>query len=82
MQIEDVRRGAITPEMRVSARARMELTSDLPTAARNADLLSEAAPLDPGLKGCVLAKFNAACGFYTYPDPAYAQPGFIESPDA
>jgi 3-hydroxybutyryl-CoA dehydrogenase len=21
-------------------------------------------------------------GFYTYPDPAYAQPGFIESPDS
>jgi 3-hydroxybutyryl-CoA dehydrogenase len=24
---------------------------------------------------------KAGRGFYTYPDPAYARPGFIESPD-
>jgi len=37
------------------------MTSDLGTAARDADLLSEAVPEDPELKGRVLAEFNAAC---------------------
>jgi len=40
---------------------RITLTSALPTAARDADLLSEAIPEDPDLKGHVLAEFNAAC---------------------
>jgi 3-hydroxybutyryl-CoA dehydrogenase len=53
--------GAITPTLRASAQARIALTTDLATAARDADLLSEAVPEDPGLKGRVLAEFNAAC---------------------
>lgn len=53
--------GAITSELRVSAQARIELTTDIPAAAQNADLLSEAVPEDPDLKGRVLANFNAAC---------------------
>src|SRR6516162_7665963 len=53
--------GAITSEVRVSAQARIELTTDIPTAARDADLLSEAVPEDPDLKGHVLASFNEAC---------------------
>jgi 3-hydroxybutyryl-CoA dehydrogenase len=53
--------GAITSELRVSALARIALTTDLPTAAQDADLLSEAVPEDPELKGRVLAAFNAAC---------------------
>src|SRR5262249_6988674 len=53
--------GAITPERRAAARARITLTADLETAARDADLLSEAVPEDPDLKGRVLAEFNAAC---------------------
>ena len=53
--------GAITSEVRVSAQARIELTTDISAAARNADLLSEAVPEDPDLKGRVLAKFNEAC---------------------
>jgi 3-hydroxybutyryl-CoA dehydrogenase len=53
--------GAITSEVRVSAQARIELTTDIPTAAQDADLLSEAVPEDPDLKGRVLAKFNEAC---------------------
>jgi 3-hydroxybutyryl-CoA dehydrogenase len=53
--------GVITSELRASSQARLTLTSDLPTAARDADLLSEAIPEDPDLKGRVLAEFNAAC---------------------
>jgi 3-hydroxybutyryl-CoA dehydrogenase len=53
--------GAITSELRLSAQARIELTTDIPTAARDADLVSEAVPEDPDLKGRVLAEFNAAC---------------------
>ncbi len=53
--------GAITSELRVSAQARIALTTDLATAAQDADLLSEAIPEDPDLKGRVLAEFNAAC---------------------
>ena len=53
--------GAITSELRDSAQARIALTTDLATAARDADLLSEAVPEDPDLKGRVLAEFNAAC---------------------
>jgi 3-hydroxybutyryl-CoA dehydrogenase len=53
--------GAITPELRGSAQARIALTTDIPTAAQDADLLSEAVPEDPDLKGRVLAEFNEAC---------------------
>ena len=53
--------GAITSEVRAAARARITLTADLATAAREADLVSEAVPEDPELKGRVLAEFNAAC---------------------
>jgi 3-hydroxybutyryl-CoA dehydrogenase len=54
-------RGVITPEVRARARARITMTADLQAAARDADLLSEAVPEDPDLKGRVLAEFNAAC---------------------
>jgi 3-hydroxybutyryl-CoA dehydrogenase len=53
--------GMITSEVRASARARITMTADLSTAARDADLVSEAVPEDPELKGRVLAEFNAAC---------------------
>jgi 3-hydroxybutyryl-CoA dehydrogenase len=53
--------GVISSEVRASARARITLTSDPSTAAEDADLLSEAVPEDPELKGRVLAEFNAAC---------------------
>jgi 3-hydroxybutyryl-CoA dehydrogenase len=53
--------GAITSELRTAARKRIEMTTDISTAARDADLLSEAVPEDPDLKGRVLAEFNAAC---------------------
>ncbi|MBV9415471.1 MAG: hypothetical protein JO363_10885 [Solirubrobacterales bacterium] len=51
----------ITAEVRASARARIAVTSELSTAAADADLLSEAVPEDPELKGRVLSEFNAAC---------------------
>jgi len=53
--------GRITPQARASARERITLTSDLATAAAEADLLSEAVPEDPELKGRVLAEWGAAC---------------------
>jgi 3-hydroxybutyryl-CoA dehydrogenase len=53
--------GVITSEQRSSAQARITLTSDLATAAQDTDLLSEAVPEDPDLKGRVLADFNRAC---------------------
>jgi 3-hydroxybutyryl-CoA dehydrogenase len=53
--------GAITSELRDSAQARITLTNDVAAAAQHADLLSEAVPEDPDLKGHVLAQFNAAC---------------------
>jgi 3-hydroxybutyryl-CoA dehydrogenase len=53
--------GLITSEQRASAQARMTFTSDLPAAARDADLLSEAVPEDPDLKGRVLAEWDRSC---------------------
>jgi 3-hydroxybutyryl-CoA dehydrogenase len=53
--------GVISPEVRASAREQITLTSDASIAAEDADLLSEAVPEDPDLKGRVLAEFNAAC---------------------
>jgi 3-hydroxybutyryl-CoA dehydrogenase len=53
--------GAISAEQRDSARARMTATADPAEAAANADLVSEAVPEDPKLKGRVLAQFNTLC---------------------
>jgi 3-hydroxybutyryl-CoA dehydrogenase len=53
--------GAITSEQRASALARITQTTDIATAAEDADLLSEAVPEDPDLKGRVLAEFDAVC---------------------
>jgi 3-hydroxybutyryl-CoA dehydrogenase len=53
--------GVITSELRSAARARITLTADLSAAAEDADLLSEAVPEDPELKGRVLAEFDGAC---------------------
>jgi 3-hydroxybutyryl-CoA dehydrogenase len=53
--------GRITSELLESARARITLTADLEEAARDADLLSEAVPEDPDLKGRVLAEWGAVC---------------------
>jgi 3-hydroxybutyryl-CoA dehydrogenase len=53
--------GMVTSDLRASARPRITLTSDLGAAAREADLVSEAVPEDPDLKGRVLAEFNVAC---------------------
>ena len=53
--------GVIGAEVRDSAMARITMTTDASVAAGDADLLSEAVPEDPGLKGRVLAEFNALC---------------------
>jgi 3-hydroxybutyryl-CoA dehydrogenase len=53
--------GVITAEVRDSALARITLTSEPSVAAADADLLSEAVPEDPELKGRVLAEFDALC---------------------
>ena len=55
------RGGVISSEVRAAAQARITLTSDLRAAAADADLLSEAVPEDPDLKGRVLAEWGAAC---------------------
>src|SRR5436305_2786391 len=47
--------GVITSELRATAGARITFTSDLATAAAETDLLSEAIPEDPELKGRVRA---------------------------
>jgi 3-hydroxybutyryl-CoA dehydrogenase len=46
--------GLVSAATRSAARARITLTSELGMAARDADLLSEAVPEDPALKGRVL----------------------------
>jgi 3-hydroxybutyryl-CoA dehydrogenase len=53
--------GVIASGVTASARPRISMTTDPSTAAADADLLSEAVPEDPDLKGRVLAEFNAAC---------------------
>jgi 3-hydroxybutyryl-CoA dehydrogenase len=53
--------GLITSDARRVARERITLTSESARAAEDADLLSEAVPEDPDLKGRVFAEFNAAC---------------------
>ena len=51
----------ISAELRDSAQARITTTSDPSAAAEAADLLSEAIPEDPKLKGQVLGEFNELC---------------------
>jgi 3-hydroxybutyryl-CoA dehydrogenase len=53
--------GVITAELRDAALARITMTSDPSVAAADVDLLSEAIPEDPKLKGRVLAEFDALC---------------------
>jgi 3-hydroxybutyryl-CoA dehydrogenase len=53
--------GAVPADVSESARARISTTTDRSAAAADADLLSEAVPEDPKLKGRVLGEFNAAC---------------------
>jgi 3-hydroxybutyryl-CoA dehydrogenase len=53
--------GVITAEVRDEAMKRITMTTDPATAAADADLLSEAVPEDPKLKGWVLAQFDALC---------------------
>jgi 3-hydroxybutyryl-CoA dehydrogenase len=53
--------GVITAELRDAAIARLTMTTDPSAAADDADLLSEAIPEDPQLKGRVLAEFDALC---------------------
>lgn len=53
--------GVIGGEVRGSALARITMTTDASVAAADADLLSEAVPEDPELKGRVLAEFNVLC---------------------
>jgi 3-hydroxybutyryl-CoA dehydrogenase len=51
----------ISAELRASAMARITVTADASRAAADVDLLSEAVPEDPELKGRVLAEFDALC---------------------
>ncbi len=53
--------GVITADVRDGAVPRITMTTDPATAAADADLLSEAVPEDPELKGRVLAQFDALC---------------------
>lgn len=56
-----VQDGAITAEVRDSARARIASTTQAAEASAAADLLVEAVPEDPALKRRVLAEFDALC---------------------
>ena len=53
--------GVITSETRDTALARITMTGDPSQAAADVDLLTEAIPEDPKLKGRVLADFDALC---------------------
>jgi 3-hydroxybutyryl-CoA dehydrogenase len=53
--------GVITEEVRDAALARIAVTAEASLAAADADLLCEAVPEDPNLKGRVLAEFDALC---------------------
>lgn len=53
--------GVITAERRDAALTRITTTTEPSGAAADADLLSEAVPEDPELKGRVLAEFDALC---------------------
>lgn len=54
-------RGRITEEKLAQALARVSSTPDPAEAAREADLVSESIPEDPGLKGRVLGAFHKLC---------------------
>ena len=53
--------GVIGADVRDAALARISMTTEPSVAAADADLLSEAVPEDPDLKGRVLAEFDALC---------------------
>jgi 3-hydroxybutyryl-CoA dehydrogenase len=53
--------GTISTELRDAARAGITSATDPSEAAAKADLVSEAVPEDPELKGRVLAQFNELC---------------------
>ncbi|HUO69498.1 MAG TPA: 3-hydroxyacyl-CoA dehydrogenase [Solirubrobacteraceae bacterium] len=53
--------GVITAELCDGAQARITTASSPSAAAADADLISEAVPEDPKLKGRVLAEFNGLC---------------------
>ncbi len=53
--------GVITGGVRDAALAKIAITADAAVAAADADLLCEAVPEDPDLKGRVLAEFDALC---------------------
>lgn len=53
--------GRLTEEKLQHALARISATPDPEKAARDADLISESVPEDPGLKGKVFAQFNKLC---------------------
>jgi 3-hydroxybutyryl-CoA dehydrogenase len=56
-----VAEGVIAEHVRDGALARIAMTADASLAAADADLLCEAVPEDPGLKGRVLGEFDALC---------------------
>jgi 3-hydroxybutyryl-CoA dehydrogenase len=53
--------GVIGADVRDAALARITMTTEPSVAAADADLLSEAVPEDPELKGRVLAEFDVLC---------------------
>jgi 3-hydroxybutyryl-CoA dehydrogenase len=53
--------GVVTEQVRDAALARIAITAEASLAAADADLLCEAVPEDPGLKGRVLGEFDALC---------------------
>jgi 3-hydroxybutyryl-CoA dehydrogenase len=53
--------GVIAAQVRDAALAKIVMTDDASLAADDADLLCEAVPEDPGLKGRVLGEFDALC---------------------
>lgn len=53
--------GVIAGQLQESALARMTMTTEPALAAQEADLVSEAVPEDPKLKGRVLAEFDGLC---------------------
>jgi 3-hydroxybutyryl-CoA dehydrogenase len=57
--------GAITAELSAAAQARISGTDEQTAAAAEVDLLCEAIPEDPELKGRVLSEFNALCPLRT-----------------
>ena len=54
-------RGRITEEKLRQALARISATPDPARAGRDADLVSESVPEDPGLKGRLLGQFHSLC---------------------